>query len=247
MSADGRTDRTCCKCRHVWQIPVQIEQLEVLRGAVQSGKAKFTIMLSMRFEGAYFTARKLVEEGVIGNPVLAFAQKSYRWGTQRPKFYKKRELYGGTIPWIGIHPIDCVRWVTGLEFQSVTAHHAALVHGFGDCEDMATALFTFKTGGSALISVDYLRPAAAPTHADDRFRIVGSKGVLEIRGEELQLIDENGVSYPTLEEPSNLFVDFVRELQGSGDHLIRPEDAFRVTEIALKTRDAADTGRTVAL
>ncbi len=40
VSADGRTDRECCECRHVWQIPVQVEQLAVLARALARDRSK---------------------------------------------------------------------------------------------------------------------------------------------------------------------------------------------------------------
>jgi hypothetical protein len=45
----------------------------------------------------------------------------------------------------------------------------------------------------------------------------------------------------------DLFGDFVKELRGQGQHLIGPDEAFRLTEVALKAREAADTGRTIGL
>jgi len=45
----------------------------------------------------------------------------------------------------------------------------------------------------------------------------------------------------------DFFADFVAELRGEGQHLISQEDAFRLTEICLMARDAAESGKWIDL
>ena len=95
-------------------------------------------------------------------------------------------------------------------------------------------------------NLDYLRPETAPTHGDDRLRIAGSEGVLELLGAEDRVTLVTASAAPrALELPESIdfFADFLAELTGNGEHLIDQEDAFRLTEICLKARDAAETGR----
>jgi predicted dehydrogenase len=95
-------------------------------------------------------------------------------------------------------------------------------------------------------NLDYLRPDSAPTHGDDRLRIAGSEGVLEVLGAEgrVLLITASGGSRELeLPEEIDFFTDFMAELSGQGQHLISQEDAFRLTEVCLKARDAAETGK----
>ena len=40
-------------------------------------------------------------------------------------------------------------------------------------------MLTMRNGGVASVTLDYLRPAAAPTHGDERLRIAGTRGVIE--------------------------------------------------------------------
>ncbi len=46
-----------------------------------------------------------------------------------------------------------------------------------------------------------------------------------------------------LPEPVDFFTDFLAELAGEREHLISQADAFRLTEICLKARQAAETGQ----
>lgn len=218
-----------------------------LKKVVTESGVRFTSMMNMRCFPPYRAARQAVQDGLIGEPILLTSQKSYRFGAQRPWFYKELETYGGTIPWAGIHSIDYMRWTTGREYVGVSAWHGNRDHpDYPGFQDHAGVLFKLDNGGTAMSNLDYLRPESAPTHGDDRLRIAGSEGVLEVLGAEgrVLLITASGGSRELeLPEAVDFFADFMAELSGEGEHLISPEDAFRLTEVCLKARDAAQTGK----
>ena len=218
-----------------------------LKKAVAESGVRLTALMNMRCFPPYRAARKAVGDGLIGEPILLTSQKSYRFGAQRPWFYKELETYGGTIPWAGIHSIDYMRWTTGREYVEVSAWHGNRDHpDYPGFQDHAGVLFKLDNGGTAMSNLDYLRPESAPTHGDDRLRIAGSEGVLEVFGAEgrVSLIAASGGPRELeLPEEVDFFADFMAELAGKGEHLISQEDAFRLTEVCLKARDAAQTGQ----
>jgi predicted dehydrogenase len=221
--------------------------LAELRKAVAESGVRLTSLMNMRCFPPYRAARQAVQDGLIGEPILLTSQKSYRFGAKRPWFYKEMETYGGTIPWAGIHSIDYMRWTTGREYVQVSAWHGNRDHpDYPGFQDHAGVLFKLDNGGTAMSNLDYLRPESAPTHGDDRLRIAGSEGVLEVLGAEgrVLLITASGGSRELeLPEEVDFFADFMAELSGQGQHLISQEDAFRLTEVCLKARDAAETGK----
>ena len=222
--------------------------LDALANAVQQNDVRLTTMLGMRLDPAIQAAQKAVADGRIGTPILATAQKSYQFGT-RPDFYKRRETYGGTIPWVAIHAVDYTRWAAGLEYTWVAAHHGNLAHpDYPGCEDHGGILFRFSNGGTAMVNLDYLRPKTAPSHGDDRLRIAGSEGIVEVLNGKAHLIPADGepCELPLGESPDFL-VDFNRELNGEGTHIIGPDEAIRVTRICLKARESADSGEALDL
>ena len=92
----------------------------------------------------------------------------------------------------------------------------------------------------------------APSHGDDRIRVIGSKGVIEIRkagkGFCELITNEKPAHQPPLKKAKgNIFVDFVGSLRSGKAHCLAPEDPFRATEVSIKARDAADTGKTITL
>ena len=73
-------------------------------------------------------AREAVQQGAIGEPILISSQKSYKYGAKRPWFYKERRTYGGTIPWVGIHALDYMKWVSGQKYTYVAAYEGNKAH-----------------------------------------------------------------------------------------------------------------------
>ena len=124
-------------------------------------------------------AAGVIQSGEIGDVVLLNARKSYKWG-ERAEWFGKRELYGGTIPWVAIHAIEMVHHLSGRDFVSVSAMQSNRAHpDRPGCEDNGIINFSLSGGGHASVSFDILRPKAAATHGDDWVRIVGSTGVIE--------------------------------------------------------------------
>jgi predicted dehydrogenase len=153
---------------------------------------------------------------------------------------------------VGIHAFDFARWVAGVDYIEVSAYHANLVHKERPgCQDVATVIARLANGGSATFNVDYLRPEAAATHGDDRLRVAGSRGVLEVRdeGRRLHVItaEADEANWPLEEHGRTFFGDFVGALEGTGKLLVGAEESFQITEFALKAAQAADERRIVSI
>jgi len=232
-------------------VATTMEDLNALEQVVKESGIRFTTLLAMRLLPPYRRIRQAVAEGAIGEPILASAQKSYRWGSNRPDFYKRRETYGSSFLWVGIHAVDYVRFTTGLEYTLVMGTQGNIAHpDYPGCEDHGAMVFRFANGGTADIHLDFLRPPKAPTHGDDRLRIAGSDGVIEIKdfGKRVELIaGDQGPRDLDLPQEENFFVNFVAELRGKGEHIIRPGEAVHVTRVCIKAREAADSRKVIEL
>jgi predicted dehydrogenase len=227
-----------------------LEDLDRLRTGMQKSKSRLTMLLTMRHEPKYMAMRKLIQQGAVGPVCQIAAQKSYRF-EDRPDWQKSRERLGGTIPYIGIHALDLMRWTTGLDFTHVAAFHGnGGTPEFGETEDHASIVLRCKNGASASARLDYLRPHTAPTHGDDRLRIAGGEGILEAVGAEPELLLMTNKKEPHRIKPeptANLFVDFVQAVKEDRPSRIPAEDCFYMTELVLKARQAADEKRMIEL
>lgn len=228
-----------------------LADLASLEREVHRSGVLYSIMLEMRAMPIFQAARKAVQQGAIGEPILLSSQKSYKFGSNRPWYYKERKTYGGTIPWVGIHALDYMRWVSGQEYAQVAAFEGNKSHPqVPGCEDHAGLLFRLANGGTATCHLDFLRPESAPTHGDDCLRIAGSEGVLEAKeiDNRVSLISAKGmVGELPLPPPVDFFGAFIASLHGEGEPLVSTKDAFAITRICLRARDAADAGTWVKL
>ncbi|HER19559.1 MAG TPA: hypothetical protein ENO14_00765 [Chromatiales bacterium] len=117
----------------------------------------------------------------------------------------------------------------------------------GQMEDHAAVIFEMTGGASMALTIDYLRPASAETWGDDRLRVVGSEGIIEVRSAEgvHTLLDGQGQRDFAEAEIPNLFADFLDSLDGKKEHVIKPAEIWRMSEILLGALEAADTGNPV--
>jgi predicted dehydrogenase len=223
-------------------LALSLSELEAVKQAVATHRVPLTMLLTMRGESHYQAIRNIIASGQIGAVVAIDAQKSYKLGT-RPDWMKHHRSYGGTIPFIGIHMVDLMRWTSGREFITAAAFQANVgAPQIGDMENTATMIFRLDNQGTASLHLDYLRPATAATHGDDRLRVVGTTGIVEYQAPSgLTLVTESQPLQKITDLPpaKPLFTDFVESLYTGKPHFITLDDIYRVTEIVLKARSAA--------
>lgn len=229
------------------------KELEDLYKEVKKSRKLLWAMDTVRYDAWYYTAKRLVDSGAIGKVRMVNCQKSYRLG-ERLSFYKDRKYYGGTFGWVTIHAIDMIRMITGKEFLSVYSRKSVADNcGYGDMEIITTSSFELEDDILATVSTDYYRPENTHSHDDDRMRVVGTKGIIEVirrDGEhEVRLInDENNGTIPILQEkPPFIFEDFVHTIQGKGEGLLDVEESFRNAYAAVCAQRSADENRVIKM
>ena len=231
-------------------MPEDLAAIRALTGA--PGMPKLMAMLSMRYSSEFLAGYRFVAAGGLGQPLLLTAQKSYPlmgWdGKPRAAFYHRRATYGGTIPWIGIHAIDLFRWYSASSFTEVSASHSVLGNeGHGEMEATATLAFKLASGALANAHLDFLRQRKTGAWGDDRLRVAGDKGVLEIREGRAFVrtaLDEFRELDP--EPVPSMFSAFLDWAERETPMLLTTEDCLAAAEASLRARDAADEGRVLA-
>ena len=245
-------------------LALTLRGFEKIESAYQASSVELAAMLNMRYEPAMRTAWKAIQVGRIGEVRSLHVQKSYKLGT-RPDFYKYRSTSGGLIPWVGCHGIDMIAFLSGKAFLNVNAASSAKNNrSHGDLETSASMFFRLSDEIIATAQVDYFRPESALGHGDDRARVVGTKGIIEVRQGKCLLLSDDGkfgdhgeldsversgasaVELP-LEKPASLFADFMAQCAGVGVCDITAEESLENTRVSLLTRTAADTGQQIAL
>lgn len=141
---------------------------------------EFHEMADSVFTEPYFTVRKLVKSGKIGEVVQVYVQKSYPLNVNsRPQ---NEEKDGGLIRQAGIHAIRFLEHITGLYVDKVNVFQTHKGN-----KDEEKGLFTasswamtLSNGGVASACINYLNPKGFGKWGNESVRFFGTKGMLEI-------------------------------------------------------------------
>lgn len=237
-------------CHIVTEKPLatDFDSLRSLQEAVSAAGVRVCAMLPNRARPPLAAAISVIRAGAIGRPLLLNARKTYKWGASRPAWFGDRAAYGGTIPWIGIHALDFIDAATdGDPVVDVSAFHANLAHkAMPGCEDVCVLAMRLQSGALATATLDYLRPDAPVPHGDDGLRVVGDHGELtvDIECNHAVLLEPGAAPRDLpLPEPAPYYAPWLLALPLHGSKP-EPDDrtlrAFRLTDEALRARDAAD-------
>ncbi len=210
---------------------------------------KIITEFTFRSRQDFRAARQAVKDKRIGKIVLATGQKSYRFGS-RPQWYQDRKDYPGTLLWVASHAIDAVYFVTGENYASFIGTQGNIAKpDYGTMEDHTVTMFKLASGASGVIHADLLRPAAAGTHGDDRLRIVGTEGQIEVRDNKCKLITattgEEDIT-GSVSTKSNHF-EILDAIYKNDTSLYSSAESLAMAKVLLTARDGTDTGKWVNL
>ena len=212
-----------------------------VRRAVSAGGIHLSMLISMRFLPEFQALRDVVAAGRIGEVVQVTAQKSYKLG-ERPAWMKLRRTYGGSIPYIGIHLVDLMRFTTGLDMVHLASHETRVGHPeMADMENTAVSIYRLSNGGNGSFHLDYCRPPAAVSHGDDRLRIAGTKGIVEYQehlGVTLTTADHAEMKIDPLPPAKSLFIDYLESVYLGKAVGLPVADIYRANDLVLTARDA---------
>ncbi len=214
-------------------IATDMDTLDRIEKCVKEKKAVLAPMFESRYFNTFIAAKKAIDDGLIGKVRMMDSRKSYKLG-KRPTSYTSRETYCGIIPWVAIHAIDWMSWLSGEKYTSVSALHSCADNGNnGDMDITGVAQFTMTNDVIATVTADMYRPSSAKTHGDDRVRVVGTEGIIEIMNDKAVLIsDKEGERELVAEGKRDIFADFLEQIKGVENDLTA-ESAIEATRWAL--------------
>ena len=149
---------------------------EMIKAAVDNG-VKLQIGFMRRFDDSFREAKKMIEEGEIGDVVLV---KSHTRGPSKPREWMYDiEKSNGPLAEVCSHDIDTVRWFAGSELKSVYAlggnfRNKEIADKYPDFYDNVIVNAEFENGVHACIEgAQYVQYGY-----DARVEILGTKGVI---------------------------------------------------------------------
>lgn len=215
----------------------------------------FMLGFMRRFDPSYRYAKKKIDEGVIGRPIL------FRGYSQDPEKCIEGSIAfaahsGGAFLDMAVHDIDLARWLVGSEPVSVWGIGGCYAHPeFARYQDgdNVSCMLKFEDDTMGFIFAG----RTAPHGYNVETEIIGTKGILRIASVPqknlVEILDEGGVrrecSQDFLERFEEAYLQEVREfvsciLEGRKPN-VSVQDGTRVLEIAKSCRESFETGMLV--
>jgi myo-inositol 2-dehydrogenase/D-chiro-inositol 1-dehydrogenase len=217
------------------------------------------------FTPKYVRLKQLLDDGVLGNPVL-FKQSEKHDGPHAAHFWDVDRSGGGVTMDMGCHAIQFFRWlnannpVKSVYAQMNTSVHASRTRG----EDNAIIILEFDNGVVAMAEESWTKRGGM----DDRAEIHGSEGVAYadlLHGNSIPTYTTKGVDYAVEKAGSTVgwsfvmyeeiwnygfpqeFQHFVDCVRHDRQPLVTGADGKAVLEIIFAAYESAGSGRKIAL
>jgi scyllo-inositol 2-dehydrogenase (NAD+) len=178
-------------------LSISLDAAREMRRTVEQTGVFFQMGFMRRFDKGYVAAKRKIEEGVIGKPVVF---KSSSRDPYRPSLeYLDPAHSGGLFVDCGIHDLDLARWYMG-DIASVYSIGGTLAYPemkeIGDIDNAVTSL-TFESG--ALGAIDLSRNGVYGY--DIRTEILGTAGTLKVgylRETPILVMTKDGITHDTV-------------------------------------------------
>jgi len=231
---------------------LSLAEVATMKGAVEKSGMFFQMGFMRRFDPGYAAAKKHIDSGRIGMPLVfkATSRDPFRPSLE----YANPKSSGGMLIDMGIHDFDLARWFMG-DVKTVSAIGATIAYPelatVGDI-DNAIASLTFESGKLGV--VDLTRSGIYGY--DISTEILGLEGTIRIgylRETPIMVMTKaNGVSHDTVPYFMERFRDaYTNQLQNFAQNVLneRPApitiddgmEALRVGVAATKAREAGTT------
>ena len=233
---------------------LSLDEVAEMQDAVSSSGMFLQMGFMRRFDAGYASAKKQIEEGRIGTPLVF---KS----TSRDPFppsleYANPKSSGGMLLDMGIHDFDLARWFMG-EVRTVSTIGATIAYPelatVGDI-DNAVASLTFTSGKLGVVDLS----RSGIYGYDISTEILGLEGTLKIgylRETPVMLMTKNSVAHDTVPYFMERFRDayttqlqnFAQNVQQGRPAPITIEDGMEALRIGVAATRAHEAGRTVVV
>src|SRR5207237_7755236 len=135
-------------------LAITLGDLARIKKAVAQSGIRLSMLISMRFEGAFRAMKQIVDSGEIGEVAQISAQKSYKLG-ERAEWMRHRDTFGGTIPYIAVHMVDLMRFTSGREMTEAVSFQSRIGNPeMGDMENTTATILRLDNSVTAGLHLD---------------------------------------------------------------------------------------------
>lgn len=236
-------------------LALTLERCDEAIAAVEEAGVKMMVGFMRRFDPAYQAAKKQIDAGMIGQPVM-FKSCGREWWHTSIEF-AKREVSGGLLADMSIHDFDLARWLMGSEVSRTYTEGTCMV--FPELKtigEIDNAVVNLRYENGAVGNIDVSRNGIYGY--DVRTEVIGSEGTLLIGGLQQTMtltLKKNNISHDTIPGFMDRFAsayageirDFVLAVEEDRPVSITGHDARAATAIAIAATRSLDEERPVTL
>ncbi|MEO6829108.1 MAG: Gfo/Idh/MocA family oxidoreductase [Acidobacteriaceae bacterium] len=240
-----------------------VEECDRIIEAARATSVKVMIMFGQRFRICNIEARRLVREGAIGKVRMIQEQILATGGLGSLSPWQSLPENYGIFLGHAVHNIDRIRWITGAEIASVSAHVQRDPKSGNEVSTMA--LLSLTNGAMATLWASWAVAAPVFPHGASGALFSGETGNLDLDAYgELRLGKDNGWTVVAQQEPIDWigegvlspirmrayqmqhqeFIDSIREDRTPS---VTGEDGRAAVEVATAAYRSAAEGRTIHL
>jgi inositol 2-dehydrogenase len=231
-------------------LALDLAEAEAMKAAVAKQGVFFQLGFMRRFDKAYAAAKRRIDAGEIGRPVIFKSSSKDR--LPPPVEYLRPASSGGLFLDMGIHDFDLARWYCG-DVRDVFSLGNAIgfpeIAGVGDVEN-GLCVLNFVNGGIGCVSLSRIGIYGYGIHTE----IVGTEGTIQIgydRETALLMMTKHGVSHDAVPGFYERFEQaYIEQLQNFVDNLAegRPppivaDDGILAQRIALAATRSLHSGK----
>lgn len=187
-----------------------VEECDEMIAACDKHNVKLQIGFMRRFDSSFREAKRLIDEGAIGELVQIHSNTR---GPSKPRpWMYDIKMSNGILAEVNSHDIDAVRWMAGSDIESVYAvagnfRNPEATEQYPDYYDSVLMNGTLKNGvhfcidGAAYVQYGY----------DSKMEIIGTKGKINVGRSDKEFVHctsvENGTVTPFISSWMTLFID----------------------------------------
>ena len=243
-------------------LELTLEKCDAILSAAKRAGKKLMVAQSHRYWEGGVVAKRLLQEGAIGNLVMCrdtLATPGYRRHNPGRAWFTDLSLYGqgGLVAW-GVHNIDRLRWWFESEADTVFARSFSFRTDIPGDLTSSMVMITFRNGGCAQLWYSEALPPPGWKGFACGAELVGDRGLMDVDPySQVKVAREGGAwetvyDYTRVQDPrqkafSDEVRDFVRCIVDDTPPPVTGEDGRAAVEVALAAYVSSETGQAVRL
>lgn len=244
------------------------EESKEIAAVCEAEGVKLGVGLMMRFHSYHQEMKKLVEAGKLGDIVSMRAQLTCWYPDIPGNWRQNKDLSGGgALMDMGIHCIDILQYITGLNATAVTGFAHTQTFNY-NADDSSIIVMKMENGALAMVDANFNIPDAA---AKCKLEIYGTKGsimaegtISQVEGGDVSiLISDDSLAYDAAQNRDELIPvkldvplgnmytkeieSFGRAIENDTDPAITAAEGIFVQQICERAYQASEDGITAKL